>query len=62
MISTDPHDLAASMLRIYGDANALSLASGYANDASASGDRHGHKKWAAVVIAIAAMIEVTLND
>jgi hypothetical protein len=59
MISAAPYDLASSMIRLHGKEKALSLAQQYASNPSASGDHHAHKKWAAVVVAIAAMIDVT---
>jgi hypothetical protein len=61
MISAAPHDLAASMIRLHREPKAFSLAQHYAHEASARGDDPAHETWRAVVVVIAAMIEVTLN-
>jgi hypothetical protein len=58
MTAAEPHDLASSMLRMYGKAKAFALADRYAQDCIAHSDQDGHKKWASSTAVIGMVIEV----
>jgi hypothetical protein len=57
MDTIDPHDLANSMIRMYGPVTAFSLADRYATECTAGGDTSGHSKWVATALVIRAKIE-----
>jgi len=57
MSSTDPRELAASMIRLYGKVKAHSLADRYASACTANNDAAGHSKWASVAASIGEIIE-----
>ena len=46
MNSADPHDLAFSMIVLYGKKRAFALADRYASDCSLNADLQGHSRWA----------------
>jgi hypothetical protein len=57
MISADSHELAHSMIHLYGMKRAFSLADRYARDCSSNADPHGHNKWALATAVIGELIE-----
>jgi hypothetical protein len=57
MISACPHDLAFSMIHLYGKKRAFTLAGSYASDCSSNADHHGHNRWTLAASVIGNLIE-----
>ena len=57
MISADPHDLAHSMIHLYGMKRAFSLADRYARDWSSNAGPQGHNKWELAAAVIGSLIQ-----
>jgi hypothetical protein len=57
MISAGPHELAHSMIHLYGMKRAFSLADRYARDCSLNTDPHGHSKWSLAAAVIGSLID-----
>jgi hypothetical protein len=58
MATTEPHELASSMMRMYGKSKALALADRYARDCTDHSDYDGHDRWASTTAVIGMVIEI----